>query len=270
VRKCSVVYSAGNGISLLGEHNLVENCVVRYTDYIATDHACVWAEGRHNKVRRCTLSHTGRSVFIHRKMKAGVIEYNDMHHAGMLTTDLGITYCFQTDGEGTVIAHNWTHDNVSKHVGVGIYIDNGSSNFLIHHNVSWNNPDSGIRLNTPSRNNRLYNNTVIDNGNSLSYWGPNNLDDQPGCELVNNILTDKVETGEGMDMHHNYTGDASVLRDPKRRNFQPKEDSPLIDAGIELPGVTDGYKGEAPDIGAYEFGAPPWSAGHDWGEPPVF
>jgi hypothetical protein len=30
-----------------------------------------------------------------------------------------------------------------------------------------------------------------------------------------------------------------------------------IDAGVELPNVTDGFRGSAPDLGAYEFGAPP-------------
>jgi len=30
-----------------------------------------------------------------------------------------------------------------------------------------------------------------------------------------------------------------------------------IDAGIELPNVTDGFRGSAPDLGAYEFGEPP-------------
>jgi hypothetical protein len=29
-----------------------------------------------------------------------------------------------------------------------------------------------------------------------------------------------------------------------------------IDAGIELPNVTDGFRENAPDLGAYEFGAP--------------
>jgi hypothetical protein len=29
-----------------------------------------------------------------------------------------------------------------------------------------------------------------------------------------------------------------------------------IDAGTELPNVTDGFRGRAPDLGAYEFGAP--------------
>jgi hypothetical protein len=32
--------------------------------------------------------------------------------------------------------------------------------------------------------------------------------------------------------------------------------SAAIDAGIELPNITDGYLGRAPDLGAYEYGAP--------------
>ncbi len=35
-----------------------------------------------------------------------------------------------------------------------------------------------------------------------------------------------------------------------------REGAPAIDAGVELPNVTDGFKGNAPDLGAYEFGAP--------------
>jgi hypothetical protein len=38
----------------------------------------------------------------------------------------------------------------------------------------------------------------------------------------------------------------------------------LIDAGTHLPGFTDGYRGTAPDIGAYEHGAEPWVPGIRW------
>lgn len=270
LRGCSVTYSAGNGITLLGKNNTVENCLVRYTDYNATDCASVWAEGRGNAIRHCTLTDSGRSVIIHRTLKAGRIEYNNLGRAGLMTGDLGITYCYDTDGEGTVIAYNWVHDNVARHTGVGIYIDNGSSNFLIHHNVSWNNNDSGIRLNTPSANNKVYHNTVFDNGNSFNYWGPDGLDDQPGCEAANNIFTDEVRTGEGMDAHDNYIGDAPGLADAKSRDFQLRDDSECIDAGVAIAGINDDYEGDAPDQGAYEHGQPRWTAGHDWGEPPEF
>lgn len=270
IRNCSVQYSAGNGITLDGENNTVTNCLVRYVDYMATDCGAVFARGRGNVIERNTLCETGRSVLLHRALKAGRIASNDIFHAGILTTDLGSTYCFQTDGEGTVIAYNWVHDNLADHVGVGIYIDNGSSNFLIHHNVSWNNPDSGIRLNTPSYNNLVYNNTVLDNGNSLSYWGPDGENRQPGCRAINNIFQNEVETGDGIEMSHNFEGTDPWVGSVDGRGLRLREGSPCIDAGTEIEGITDGYVGAAPDLGAYEVGLTPWNPGHDWGEPPEF
>jgi len=44
--------------------------------------------------------------------------------------------------------------------------------------------------------------------------------------------------------------------DIKALNFHPAEGSPLIDAGMVIPGLTDDYVGEAPDIGALEKGRP--------------
>ena len=35
-----------------------------------------------------------------------------------------------------------------------------------------------------------------------------------------------------------------------------KKGAAAIDAGIELPNITDGFSGKAPDLGAYEFGEP--------------
>ncbi|MCC6487676.1 MAG: right-handed parallel beta-helix repeat-containing protein [Candidatus Hydrogenedentes bacterium] len=269
IRECSIQYSAGNGVTLGGENNTVSNCLVRYVDYMATDCGAVFASGRHNIIERNTLCEAGRSILLHRTLKTGRIEYNNIFHAGLLTTDLGSTYCYSTDGEGTIIAYNWVHDNMAKHVGVGIYIDNGSSNFTIHHNVSWNNPDSGIRLNTPSNNNLVYNNTVLDSGNSLSYWGPNGEKRQPGCRAINNIFTDEVEPGDGIELANNYQGKEPGIISKDAQDFQLKEGSPCIDAGQPIEGITGAHAGAAPDIGAYEYGQPAWKPGHDWGEPPV-
>lgn len=270
VRRCSVIYSAGNGFTLLGQSNTVQDCLARNTDYIATDCASVWAEGTGNAILNCTLSDSGRSLIIHRALRSGRIEYNHLYHAGIMTADLGATYCFQTDGAGTVIAHNWVHDNRALATGVGIYIDNGSSNFLIHHNVSWNNPDSGIRLNTPSHNNRVYNNTTHHNGNSLSYWGPDHLKDQQGCMVRNNIFTDAVAIGEGITYDHNFEGAEPGFANPDAGDFRLKPDSPCVDTGIAVAEIEVQVQGMATDLGAYEFGEQQWTPGHAWGEPPVF
>jgi hypothetical protein len=270
LRDSSVIYSAGNGVALLGDRNTVRNCLVRSVDYMAIDCGAVWAEGTRNAISRNTLCYTGRSVVLHRALKNGRIDYNDMHDAGLLTADLGITYCFGTDGAGTVIAYNFAHHNRAPSAGVGIYIDNGSSNFIIHHNVSWDNPDSGIRLNTPSHNNLVSNNTAFRNGNSLSYWGPNDEKDQAGCRLINNVFTDAVVTGTGIELSHNFQGKDPGFVDAGAADLRLRPDSPCIDAGIVVPGITTRFVGKAPDLGAYESGRRPWKAGHSWGEPPVF
>lgn len=55
-------------------------------------------------------------------------------------------------------------------------------------------------------------------------------------------------------------GMRDLLRDPDNRDFRPRADAmELIDAGVAVTtkegiGVTAGYNGTAPDIGAYEYG----------------
>ena len=39
-------------------------------------------------------------------------------------------------------------------------------------------------------------------------------------------------------------------------DFRLKPGSAAVDAGVVIPNVTDGYTGKAPDLGAYEVGAP--------------
>jgi hypothetical protein len=50
--------------------------------------------------------------------------------------------------------------------------------------------------------------------------------------------------------------DPQRLYKPNGLDFRLKPGSPAIDAGVELPSITDGFTGKAPDIGAYEIGRP--------------
>jgi hypothetical protein len=51
--------------------------------------------------------------------------------------------------------------------------------------------------------------------------------------------------------------DPQRLYAPENCDFRLKPGSPAIDAGVELPTITDGFNGKAPDLGAYEFGEDP-------------
>jgi hypothetical protein len=48
-----------------------------------------------------------------------------------------------------------------------------------------------------------------------------------------------------------------LLVSPTGGDFTPNPGSPLIDAGLALPGINDSYAGAAPDVGAVEWVGPP-------------
>ena len=50
----------------------------------------------------------------------------------------------------------------------------------------------------------------------------------------------------------------------QEKDFRPKKGSNLIDAGRTVPGSKISYEGKALDVGAYEYGAVPWTAGITW------
>lgn len=58
-------------------------------------------------------------------------------------------------------------------------------------------------------------------------------------------------------------GDPRKLYLPENLDFRLKPHAAAIDKGTVLPGITDGYKGKAPDLGAYEFGTTPPHYGPD-------
>ena len=61
-----------------------------------------------------------------------------------------------------------------------------------------------------------------------------------------------------------------MLVDPENRDFRPIAGSALIDSGVDVQAVTDGYIGAAPDIGAYEYGGDYWIPGITWDVDSIF
>ena len=267
-RRCSVAWSAGNGVTLLGTDNSVVDCLIHDVDYAAVDCGAIRAKGKDLLVKKNTLHDGARSILLNRHLESSRITYNHMYNAGLVNNDLGVTYCFQTDGKGTVIAYNRVHHNRAP-LGVGIYIDNGSPNHVIHHNISYHNTDSGIRLNTPTANIKVFNNTCWNNGDSMNWWGPNNNSDMPDTLVANNILPGEVRLGKGARAHHNYRGDGPGFVNADEGDFRLRADSPCVDAGVGIEDITGEIIGDAPDLGARERGGRRWKAGHTWGSPPA-
>ena len=126
----------------------VTNCIVHDVNYLAGHYAAISIEGRGHQIRGNTLYNSGRYLLMHYFTQAGVIEYNHLYGAAHLTDDCGFTYCWNTDGEGTVIAYNWLHDIYgSRHNWTaGIYLDGESKNHIVHHNVIWNTQFAALYL----------------------------------------------------------------------------------------------------------------------------
>lgn len=256
IKNSYVAHSWGDGITVWGENNHVENCLVEDCNWLAVDCAPITTSGKGHLISHNTLRHTTRSGLVHRYLGNGIIEYNNIYRCGTICTDLGATYSFYTNGKGTEIRYNWVHDNLSKGVSTGIYLDNGDSSYVVHHNVIWNCKE-GIRLNTPSVNHQVYNNTIWYIDQAMPVWEANGVVQQ-NVKVWNN-LSSKSDF-KGTELKKNLSIADAKFTSVENFDFSLTSSSPAIDFGLPIAGITDGFLGNAPDAGAYEFGSS-WKAG---------
>lgn len=250
--------SWGDGISIGGQNNKVVNCLIKNCNRSGTDAAGIAVIGKNHHILNNTIKFCGRSGIVHNDSRKIKILYNKIHDCGLLTFDAGLTYCFKTNGENTEIAYNWLFDNRAIQLGEGLYIDNYSSNFIIHHNVIWN-CYIGIRVNKPAQNITIFNNTVLSCDFAQATSGYIDVSELKNIVVFNN-LSDKTWS-EGTELDRNI----SMFNFPKTKegkpDFYPFANSAAIDFGIIKQAYTLPYKGKAPDAGAYEWEDLLWKAG---------
>jgi hypothetical protein len=263
VRNCEVAHSWGDGITMYGAGNTIDNCHVYDCDWSGTDCAPICTGGSGHFIRNNTAHDGGRSVLLHRRTGNLIIEHNDLFGAGWIQYDLGVTYAFNTDGRGSEIRYNWVHECYLQ--GAGIYLDNYTSNFVVHHNAIWSAQAAyrfwGLGFNAPQTNNRFYNN-ALDNTISQITVGDSAW---TNCNFTNNILQRTlVNMSPSLVVNQNNYEDSLApprFADPDNGDLRLTPASPCIDKGKVLAPYTDGYAGSAPDQGAYESGATAWIAG---------
>lgn len=291
IQNCEIAHSWGNCVSLLGNNNKVLNSHIYDANWQGWECAVLSMNGGGHVIRGNTLHDAQRSIIlctnkfgINPPTKPWIIDYNEIYNSGLAKTDNGGIYCFMTDGVGSVISHNWIHDNyngysTTLHSGSGIYLDNYSMNFIVHHNVIWNimngHSATGIRANNPRteerpNNHQIYNNTMFNCRRSINSpdndW--NGKIGQPywkNTKVFNNILLQDLTFGPAT-VENNYAGNNPMFADTVKYDFRLKPGSPCIDAGKVIPGITDGYSGSAPDIGAYEYNVTEWVPGKQKGQ----
>jgi hypothetical protein len=267
-RRCLIAYGATTAIALSGEDNALENCVIHDANYLGSGRGGLdLSRSVGARVLHCTIFRAGRDTIQHGGSKRIRLEYNDLYDGNMLNNDAGAIYCWGTKGEGGVIAYNWVHDNPKCN---GIYLDNFSSDFICHHNLIWACGGNAFHINSDALNHQIYNNTISQCNNAFgTYCYPAYVPTMKGTRIINNLVNEAIDPrsptqfvqGElGPELSHNAP--AAVDKDG-----YPTAGSGAIDAALPIPGITDGYKGKAPDLGAYEYGGAKWTAGADWKDP---
>jgi hypothetical protein len=262
IRDSEISFSVEHGIRLGGTRNSVINCHIHNINYFGCYGTPVSVTGYKNMVSHCSIHETGRDG-IQVSGQAHLIKHNHVFNVGLIAHDLGMIYTVGNDGGGTEIRHNVFHDNLSEGLQLGLYLDNFTSNYICHHNVVWGVDGDPLRFNKPSEYNIMAHNTAFGNMNN---WGRWSTDGMFGDIVINNLLTGTIVPHPEYQLSHNLTGVSLNFASPLSAATNQRHG---IDQGIYIPGITGLYSGEAPDIGAYESGLPPWKAGHDFDNPPT-
>jgi hypothetical protein len=260
--------SWGDGLTVWGENNTVFNCQISDCDWIGTDCAALNVSGKNHIIKQNSLFKTGRSVLLFRKFKKGKITNNHIYSGGLLCDDLGLMYCYDTNGENSEIAYNWLHDNKAPFFGCGLYLDNHHKNFIVHHNVIWD-CFVGLSVNSPCSNVILANNMIFNVKYAMGNYNPNPYSPPfDNLETYNNITNTNLKAA----VHKPFYGTVKFnnVIEPKlfkefkniaQLNFKVKSNSSLIDKG-SIGKIPFSYSGKKPDIGAYEYGEEPWIPGY--------
>lgn len=265
VRNCEVGYSWGDGITFHHNSisNTVENCLVHDCNWIGGLSGGIRASGIGHLIRKNTVYNTGRTGIVFRGCEQTRIEHNHISHVGWITKDQGGMMTGGIDGGGTVITRNWVRDHNSSAWCTGIYLDNDSRNYIVHHNVVWN-YNNGMRMNKTGIDNQVYNNTFFNASHeAMGHYAPGG-EVYTNVRTYNNLATDPPFRGTDLQNNLLDTEANLAFSGAAHGDFRILENSTAIDYGRIITGITEGHTGVAPDAGAYEFGGTDWIAGIDW------
>jgi Protein of unknown function (DUF1565) len=182
-------------------------------------------------------------------------------------------YCLEANVDNMEFDHN--------HCIGGTYplasFDAGATrnNLSVHHNVFENNstPTLMLHLDGVRNNVKAFNNTLFTNNSSINliYF---NRGPGAGYEVRNNIFAARSGAAPSQGMSNNLFSGFGVIGNGFSGNpqfagsgvgvyerFTPNNRALVVDKGQIIPGITDGFVGAAPDLGAIEVGGTPWRTG---------
>ena len=180
--------------------------------------------------------------------------------------------------DNSEVDHNYIYGGAYP---IGSFGDAGTKplkNVKIHHNVFEAQSISQLVINITNSttnlsftNNTVYessNLTMINLGNvttnatvtnNIFYQNGSTVDNtNPPATLNNNLFYNIVPHGSNaITTNPMFVGNGAK----PDAFFSLQTTSPAIDKGIVIAGITDGFSGTSPDLGAFEYGQAPWKAG---------
>ncbi len=276
---------SANGVAMLtawkgSTNNTVNNNIIRGFNTVGIHANPIRSNTANMTATNNTIYRTGRDG-MYNSGSNGVIAYNDLYDCMRINNDAGVFYTVgNANDKNTVIHHNWFHDSSGPFYAdgraAGIYLDNHSKGYIVHHNVIWNITWAGIQINWDNWNIDIYNNSIYESESAMGRWEngytiddivlKNNYASKPSTRGNNDNQQYVINGWIGTDVSSttNIISADSPFESIEDHNFMPVSGSALIDKGEVIAGITDGHSGSKPDIGAYEFGGESWVAGADW------
>jgi len=263
VEKCEIAYGSGSGVWDSGTGTSILNNYIHDFNYLGYYDAPVMLRGNTTTCKYNIIKSGGRDA-LQTVSKNSEIAYNDISYSNLIADDCGLLY---TIGKGLnlKIHHNYFHESEGRgqlKKATGIYLDNDAEGVLVHHNVVWNTEWTNIQINLDGKDIDIFNNTLWNGSAVMGAWH------KDGTSFTNvrvwNNLSDDPNWEPQADKKNNFYVSFDPFKNLTIEDFTLKPGSPLIDKGVVITGITDGYEGGAPDVGAFEYGTTPWKPGPDW------
>lgn len=265
VQNSEISYASGPCITLDGKNNRLLNCYIHDGNLFGGFVGCVLLRGKGNIISHCTISRSGRTLINYSGMYQSLIQHCDLSHAGMLTSDLGLTYGTNIEGGNSEVRYNLMHENhgQDKTKNMGLYYDHGTKNVITHHNIVWGADYAGLLINHYANGHLIYNNTFIaETYGFRSVWGNQYAPDLLNSRFINNLFAGTFSTTA-----ENYFATNNIIGYEGFNPAQPmKGYAAGYGKGLPIPGITH----TTPGIGAIEYEGMTFKAGHDFENPPSY
>jgi len=277
-------FSAGSGISVLGQNNKILNNVLSDLNYANTEAGMLNTGKPYDtpgNVAQTSLDHEIAYNTLYRTPQQGInfrslknstnspatplarIHHNVIHDVMLQSFDSAAIDSFGTNHQHVRIDHNVIF-NLPGPLNFGIYFDYASAGIVDHNllfdvreplNINWE--DSAT-----AQNMRLFNNTALQDSTDVPpvYSIGNH---SPGSIIRNNLLLNTLpQSFPTATLSNNVIAQPAFFTAPGLADYTLVASAlAAIDQGVSVAPFDDPISGPAPDVGAFERGLPAWTAG---------